>query len=260
MVTACGKMLFSTNNFDVYMSKKDAIYSKALDSIADFSFDDSVAKVFPDMIQRSVPGYSTIIDMTGVIAERYAQPGTNCYDLGSSLGASTLSMRHRLEDRNCHIIAVDNSEPMLRRCENIIREDSATTPVELRQADMRDVIIENASVVVLNFTLQFIPPEDRNAFLGSIFDGMNKGGILILSEKIKFEDAHLQELNTDLHHRFKRANGYSEMEISQKRSAIENVLIPETINDHEQRLEDVGFGGFDVWFQCFNFASFVAIK
>ncbi|MFT5691937.1 MAG: tRNA (cmo5U34)-methyltransferase [Oceanicoccus sp.] len=242
------------------MSKKDVIYAEALDSIADFSFDDSVAKVFPDMIQRSVPGYSTIISMTGVIAERYAQKNSNCYDLGSSLGASTLSMRHHLDGKQCKIIAVDNSASMLNRCKTIINEDTATTPVELVQADMREVVIENASVVVLNFTLQFIPPEHRNKFLSAIFKGMNKGGVLILSEKIKFEDAHLQELNTDLHHRFKSANGYSEMEISQKRSAIENVLIPETIFDHEQRLASVGFSGFDVWFQCFNFASFVAIK
>ena len=242
------------------MSHKDAIYSQPLDSIADFAFDDAVANVFPNMIQRSVPGYSTIIAMTGVLAERYAQTNSHCYDLGSSLCASTLSMRQHLEDRDCSIIAVDNSKAMQQRAQNLLDADSSTTAVTQVLADMREVDIRNASVVVLNFTLQFIAAEERMALLNKIFNGMNKGGVLILSEKIKFDDPHLQELNTDLHHSFKRGNGYSDMEIAQKRSAIENVLIPETISTHQQRLADAGFSSIDVWFQCFNFASLVAIK
>lgn len=246
------------------MNEKDAIYSRQLDAIADFSFDDTVAKVFPDMIQRSVPGYSTIIAMTGVLAERYAQDDSYCYDLGSSLGASTLSMRQQLSNRDCRIIAVDNSAAMQQRCKDIIELDNQRNAnaiaVDLMEADISDVPIANASVVVLNFTLQFIAAKQRQSLLQTIFDGMLDGGILILSEKIVFEDAHLQQLNTDLHHSFKKANGYSDMEISQKRSAIENVLIPETIATHQQRLASIGFKSIDVWFQCFNFASLVAIK
>lgn len=255
------------------MSTKDSIYSQALDSIADFSFDDSVASVFPDMIRRSVPGYSTIIAMTGVIANRYAQAGSNCYDLGCSLGASTLSMRRQIAEINCKIIAVDNSDAMLKRCQTVILSDennskSATektasrelTGIELVLADIREATIENASVVVLNFTLQFIPPEQRRVFLQTVYNGMNEGGVLILSEKFKFGDQHLQQLNTDLHHAFKSANGYSDMEISQKRTAIENVLMPETMNTHQTRLKEIGFTSVDVWFQCFNFASIVAVK
>ena len=242
------------------MSTKDAIYSTAIDKIADFSFDDKVAAVFPDMIKRSVPGYSTIIAMTGVMAERYAQKGSRCYDLGCSLGASTLAMAQQIEGRDCTLIGVDNSEAMLQRCQQIVDASGASTLVELICDDINQVAIENASVVVLNFTLQFIPVAQREALLTRIAEGMNKGGILILSEKILFEDQHLQELNTDLHHSFKRANGYSDLEISQKRSAIENVLIPETLNTHQQRLQQAGFSSIDVWFQCFNFASLVAIK
>jgi tRNA (cmo5U34)-methyltransferase len=242
------------------MSQKDAIYSNPLGSIANFSFDDRVVQVFPDMIQRSVPGYSTIIAMTGVLAERYAQDGSVCYDLGSSLGASTLAMRQQLNDRQCKIIAVDNSAAMQQRCREILAEDSSNTPVELVEGNIQDTPIENASVVVLNFTLQFIAPEEREALLTKIFAGMREGGILVLSEKILFEDAHLQALNTDLHHSFKRANGYSDLEISQKRSALEQVLLPETLATHQQRLRSIGFSNVDVWFQCFNFASLVAIK
>lgn len=242
------------------MTDKDSIYAEPLNDIAGFRFDDHVVQVFPDMIQRSVPGYSTIIAMTGVLAERYAQAGSYCYDLGSSLGASTLSMRQQLGDRDCKIIAVDNSAAMQRRCREIINQQPSPVEVELREADLRDVAIDNASVVVMNFTLQFIAPAEREAILASIYKGMRNGGILVLSEKICFDDPHLQSLNTDLHHSFKRANGYSDMEISQKRSALENVLIPETIGSHQKRLKKVGFNTVDVWFQCFNFTSMVAIK
>ncbi len=242
------------------MNSKDAIYSKAMDSIADFAFDDKVASVFPDMIKRSVPGYSTIIAMTGVLAERYSQDGSNCYDLGCSLGASTLSLRHHVEGRNCQIIAVDSSESMLSRCKQVIAKDTYTTPSKLVLADINEVNISNASVVVLNFTLQFIPTSQRQVLLQKIYNGMLDGGVLVLSEKICFVDEHLQELNTELHHAFKKANGYSDMEISQKRSALEKTLLPETISAHQQRLRSAGFSSIDVWFQCFNFASLVAIK
>lgn len=242
------------------MSNKDSIYSQPLDSIASFSFDEKVVQVFPDMIQRSVPGYSTIIAMTGVLAERYAQPHSHCYDLGSSLGASTLAMRQQLNNRDCKIFAVDNSAAMQQRCQQIIDQDTSTTPVELVASNIQDVMIKNASVVVLNFTLQFINLEERQALLVKIYNGMLDGGILILSEKFCFDDPHLQALNTDLHHSFKRANGYSDMEISQKRTALDNVLLPETIATHQQRLKTAGFNNVDVWFQCFNFASLVAIK
>jgi tRNA (cmo5U34)-methyltransferase len=241
-------------------NNKDTIYSTPLDAIGGFAFDERVVQVFPDMIQRSVPGYSTIIAMTGVLAERYAQPHTRCYDLGCSLGASTLAMRAQLDRRDCEIIAVDNSEAMIDRCRSLIAADSHTTPVTLQLADINDVAINNVSVVVMNFTLQFIPQSQREALLARIATNMCGGGILVLSEKIRFDDAHLQELNTELHHAFKRANGYSELEVAQKRSALENVLIPETLNTHRERLQRVGFASVDVWFQCFNFASLVAIK
>ena len=242
------------------MTKKDSIYAKPLDSIADFAFDQTVVRVFPDMIKRSVPGYSTIIAMTGVIAERYAQKSSNCYDLGCSLGASTLSIRQQLEDKECNIIAVDNSDAMISHCKILIAQDQHTTPVELIQDDILNIHINNASVVVLNFTLQFLAPECRQSLLTTIYNGMRDGGVLLLSEKIHFDDPHLQTLNTDLHHSFKSANGYSDMEISQKRTSLENVLVTESIPMHQQRLKQIGFSSIDVWFQCFNFASLVAIK
>jgi tRNA (cmo5U34)-methyltransferase len=238
----------------------DRLYATHREDITGFRFDESVVAVFPDMIKRSIPGYSTIIHMIGQIAERYAQTGTRLYDLGCSLGAATLAMRHRIAAADTRIVAVDNSPAMTEHCRAVLAADSGETPVDLVCANIQDVSVQNASVCVLNFTLQFIPLEDRAAVLSGIAEGMALGGVLILSEKIAFEDAEHQQLMTELHHNFKRANGYSDLEIAQKRSALENVLIPETLKTHQQRLLGAGFRSVDCWFQCFNFASIIAFK
>lgn len=241
------------------MTQRDDIYANPLGSVADFAFDNSVVSVFPDMINRSVPGYQTIVAMTGVMAGRYYQPGTRCYDLGSSLGASTLSMARALP-AEANIIAVDNSEAMILRCKDILAQSDYQASIELQLGNIQDIRFEMASVVVMNFTLQFIPLEQRDAMIQKISAAMPPGGVLILSEKIAFSDEHLQALNTDLHHSFKRQNGYSDLEISQKRSALENVMVPETLSTHRERMMNAGFTSCDVWFQCFNFASIVAVK
>jgi tRNA (cmo5U34)-methyltransferase len=240
--------------------QRDTIYSQTVAEPAAFQFDDRVAQVFPDMIKRSVPGYTTIVAMTGLLAGRFATSGSRLYDLGCSLGASTLAMRQQVQHRDCLIIAVDNSPAMLERCQTVIATDSHEIPVELVCADLQDIAIEDASVVVLNFTLQFIPREQRDGIIQRIYAGLRPGGIMVLSEKVTFEDPHLDALNIDLHHEFKRANGYSDLEIAGKRNAIENVLLRDTLGEHKQRIRDAGFGSCDVWFQCFNFASLIALK
>ncbi len=242
------------------MTQRDTIYQTPIDRIGDFAFDDNVADVFPDMIERSVPGYSTIIAMTGVLAGRYSQNHSHCYDLGSSLGASTFSMAQQIEHNDCTIIAIDNSAAMVERCTDLLTQQTFTPDIELRCENIEDTTIENASVAVMNFSLQFIPVAQRQAIINTIYNNLNPGGILVLSEKIAFDDPHLQQLNTELHHEFKKGNGYSELEISQKRTALENVLIAETLPTHAERLRAAGFSSYDVWFQCFNFMSLVAIK
>ncbi len=240
------------------MSKSDNIYATPHSDLQRFAFDEQVVEVFPDMIQRSVPGYATIIAMTGVMAGRYAKDGSRCYDLGCSLGASSLAIARHTAGHGIQLIGVDNSPAMIERCHDFCQQSNVD--IELRCEGIQDTELSQASVAVLNFTLQFIPEAERPALCQRIYNAMLPGGILILSEKIRFADAHLQELNTELHHSFKRANGYSEMEVAQKRSALENVLIPETLGQHQQRLKDCGFSSVDVWFQCFNFASMVAVK
>jgi len=241
-------------------SPKDSIYASPVGEIGAFTFDEKVANVFPDMISRSVPGYQAIISAIGLLAGRFARPHTVCYDLGCSLGAATLSMRRQIEAEQCRIIAVDNSEAMVSRFREVLQNDRSVPAVDVVCADIRDVAIENASVVVLNFTLQFIPVEDRLVLLQKICEGLLPGGLLIVSEKLRFEDERQQALQTEMHHAFKKAQGYSDLEISQKRTALENVLIPETFALHQKRLQQAGFSSAEVWFQYFNFASIIALK
>ncbi len=241
--------------------KTDAIYAAPLQNIIDFQFDERVVAVFPDMIQRSVPGYGLIISNIGILAAKYAQAGSHCYDLGCSLGAASLAMRQRITAPDCDIISVDNSPAMIERARELLALDTESTiPVTMICTDLQNVAIENASVVVLNFTLQFIPPAQRLALIQRIHAGLRPDGILILSEKIAFSEPWQQDFHEELHHDFKRANGYSDLEISQKRSALEKVLIPETLACHQKRLRAAGFSASELWFQCFNFVSLVAIK
>lgn len=240
-------------------SGKDSLYANPLGEINAFKFDEAVVDVFPDMIQRSVPGYSTMISAIGLLAGRFSRENSICYDLGCSLGAATLAMRQQITAKNCRIVAVDNSEAMANRFRRNLQSGTGV-PVDVLCGDIRDLEIKNASVVVLNFTLQFIPVEDRGRLLELVYQGLLPGGILILSEKLAFDDARQQALQTDMHHLFKKAQGYSELEVSQKRTALENVLIPETFTVHRQRLMAAGFGSVEVWFQYFNFASMIALK
>jgi tRNA (cmo5U34)-methyltransferase len=241
----------------------DKIYEKQTDE-RPFRFNDDVAKVFPDMLQRSIPGYAATIEAIGSLAARYIQENTTCYDLGCSLGAATLAMRQGVRKPGCRIIAVDTAPAMIARCQEIIDADDQrskpSTPVRVVEADVRDIEIENASMVVLNYTLQFLAMDDRDRIMRSIYDGLNDGGLLVLSEKVVDENEKMEELLVDLHHEHKRRNDYSALEISRKRAALENVLIPETVAAHKDRLAAAGFSHSAVWLRYFNFVSIIAIK
>ncbi|MCG6201381.1 carboxy-S-adenosyl-L-methionine synthase CmoA [Psychromonas antarctica] len=243
------------------MSQTDNIYSKPLTQVDGFTFDEQVVQVFPDMIKRSVPGYEKIIHMIAMITERCAVENSNLYDLGCSLGAATLSMRRGLNNKKgCQIIAVDNSAAMVERCQQYIHAYKSDTAVAVLCDDICNIQIENASVVVLNFTLQFLTPEKRLTLLTNIYNGLLPGGVLVLSEKFLFDDSVSHQLLIDLHLDFKRSQGYSELEISQKRSSLENVLISDTLEAHFARLKTAGFSHNNLCYQCFNFGSIISIK
>lgn len=247
-------------NKELAKGSRDTLFAAVDSGSRAFSFDENVANVFDDMIHRSLPGYDAILAMIGVLADRYVQEGTNCYDLGCSLGGVTFSIVNQLKDKQCQLIAVDNSAAMIDKMRERVAVQNLQSKIDIRQEDIRETEVNNASVVVINFVLQFLDPEQRTPVLKTIYDGMLPGSILVLSEKIKFDDKQENEFQIDMHHQFKKLHGYSDMEISEKRAALENVLIPDSLDTIKERLVAVGFSKFYLWFQCFNFTSIVAIK
>ena len=238
---------------------RDDLFASPLSDPGLFRFDASVASVFPDMINRSVPGYATVVGMTGTFAAQHARPDSRIYDLGCSWGASLLSVAREPTCVRCELIGVDNSESMLEQASLHLAQFSEASRIELQHADILATPLDNASVVIMNYTLQFIPIEEREGLLKRIREAMMAGDVLILSEKLTLPDPRLNGYLIDLHHDFKRQQGYSDLEIAQKRQALEDVLVPETREAHVARLNTVGFSRCDIWFQCLNFGSLIAI-
>jgi tRNA (cmo5U34)-methyltransferase len=247
---------------------EDRIYTIAGDGesgeIEPFRFNDEVAAVFPDMLRRSIPGYAASLEAIGSLAARYVRANSNCYDLGCSLGAASLAMRQGIRAEGCRIVAIDNAPAMIERCRNIVQEEClrepAGAPIEVVPGDILEARLSNASMVVLNYTLQFLPVAERDTLIKRIFEGLNDGGLLVLSEKVVDPDPAMEALLVDLHHEHKRRNDYSALEISRKRAALENVLVPETVKQHRERLLRAGFGSAAVWLRYFNFVSIIAIR
>ena len=238
------------------MDHKDRLFQQKRPQIVDFAFDEAVAEVFPDMIRRSVPGFETVVPITGLIAAESLPEGGLAYDLGCSQGATTLALLHAVGSKPCRIVAVDSSAPMLDRAAANIEDPRAT----FLEQDIRQTDVAGASVVLLNYVLQFIPPADRQALLDRCCEALLPGGLVILSEKIRFSGKADQAWSESLHIAYKKANGYSDLEVSQKREALENVMIVDTEAEHRQRLEDAGFKTVRTWFRCLNWCSMVAIK
>ncbi|MEE4293410.1 MAG: carboxy-S-adenosyl-L-methionine synthase CmoA [Xanthomonadales bacterium] len=244
------------------MSERDRLFETTITEPGEFVFDERVVRVFPDMINRSVPGYATVVSMTAMLARRYAQPNTRIYDLGCSLGAVTLAMRAAVRAEAVEIIAVDSAAGMVEGLRAALEAEpgDGLLPVTVRRENILETPVERASVAVLNFTLQFIDPGDRAGLLAGIAAGLEPGGVLVLSEKIRFEDEEEQRLQNQWHHDFKRSQGYSDLEIARKRDALENVLQPETLAAHRERLAAAGFARVYRWQQGFNFVSLVAMR
>jgi tRNA (cmo5U34)-methyltransferase len=236
---------------------RDQIFNNQSD-IADFRFDESVVAVFDDMVKRSVPGYEAMIQMIGLLTRTYGKDNSNYYDLGASTGATTLALALNNKRANVHFIAIDNSRQMVNQCRQNL--DDKIDNLEVICSDINDICIENASIVVLNLTLQFIDIDKRADLIRKIYDGLVSGGALIISEKVHVDDKNEQARLTELHMDYKRANGYSELEIANKRQSLENVLLTENCETHLKRLSECGFSASTCYFQCLNFASFLSVK
>jgi len=239
--------------------EKDTLFRTRRTVVTPFAFDAAVASVFDDMIRRSVPGYGEVIRREAQLAAAYYIPGTRIYDLGCSNGNLEKVLAREPSLESAVVIAVDSAPAMLQAFAR--REGSGAGPrICPLCMDIGHTRVRKASVVVINYTLQFIAPAARQDLLEAVFDGLVAGGILLLAEKITHPHAGLSALQQRFHHRFKGENGYSQLEISQKRDALENVLIPDTLETHVARLHRVGFDGVDVWHKWFNFAAIIAVK
>lgn len=238
---------------------KDNLFMRE-DSPEKFEFNESVARVFDDMLERSVPLYRECQEMAIRWCLRFAHKGSNIYDLGCSTGTLLKNLAHQFPaDAGVRLIGVDNSAPMLEKARAKLA--SSSSPWKLVEADLnQDFGLTNASVIVMNYTLQFIAPEKRLEAVRRFYAGLNPGGLLILIEKVKSESAQLDQSYIEFHHEFKRSQGYSQMEISRKRDALENVLIPLTAGENIHLLREAGFSSAEIFCKWNNFAGFVALK
>jgi tRNA (cmo5U34)-methyltransferase len=239
---------------------KDQIFREQTQKAEDFKFSTAVANVFDDMVNRSVPFYGEMQRMMAELAARYVAAGTDVYDLGCATGTTLIRMNTTITD-DIRFIGVDDSPEMLSKFQNKLEKAGFKRPFELRVADLNQTVeISNASVAILCLTLQFVRPINRAKLLKSIFDGLNSGGVLILVEKILAEDSVLNRDFIEYYYNYKRRNHYSEMEIAQKREALENILIPYTLSENITLVLDTGFAHCEVFFKWYNFVGLIAVK
>ena len=239
---------------------KDEVFKGKIKKAGDFKFGANVAGVFDDMVNRSVPFYDEIQRMVAELAATYAREGTDVYDLGCSTGTTLIGMNANI-NRDVQFIGVDDSMEMLDKCKSKLKEAGLSRRYELRCADLnKGIKIQNASVVVLCLTLQFVRPLHREKLLKNIYEGLNHKGVLIVVEKILAEESHFNRDFIEYYYDYKRRNHYSELEIYQKREALENVLIPYKLSENITLLRDMGFAHCEVFFKWYNFAGFVAVK
>lgn len=239
---------------------KDKVFDAVIKKTSDFKFGATVANAFDDMVERSVPYYNEIQRMIIEQVCEFAAADTNVYDLGCSTGTTFLRLDPLL-DGSIRFVGIDDSEDMLRKCAEKLDEAGLTRNYELQNTDLHgDIRIENASVVVLCLTLQFVRPIYREKLLQRIYEGLNPGGVLVVSEKILAEDSLFNRNFIKYYYDYKRRNQYSELEISQKREALENVLIPYKLSENVKMLQEAGFSHTEVFFKWYNFSGFIAVK
>ncbi|MCK5543506.1 MAG: carboxy-S-adenosyl-L-methionine synthase CmoA [Desulfobacterales bacterium] len=238
---------------------KDRIFARPRKKISPFEFDKKVANVFSDMLTRSVPLYQESIKCQAMLVKRFYKQATIIYDLGCSNGNLGVMILNKFKENFFSMIAIDSSPPMIEKYRAKLAE-AQNESVDLICDNIENIKISDASVVVINLTMQFLDLEKRAELIRNIYRGLVKGGVLLLTEKIAQDDMVFKSLYEDFYKEFKLENGYSELEISQKRDALEKVLIPESIADHEKRIKQAGFNNFDIFLKWFNFASMIAYK
>ncbi|MBF0279290.1 MAG: carboxy-S-adenosyl-L-methionine synthase CmoA [SAR324 cluster bacterium] len=239
---------------------KDQIFRQVIPEGYKFTFDESVAEVFDDMLHRSVPLYQEVNRMVVEISASFYQPQSVIYDLGCSTGAVLCSLSKTLTSSEPSLVGIDSSQAMISKASKLVSSLCPSAKIEFRCENILHTSVTDASVIIMNYTLQFIPLPLRQAFLDRLFEALRPGGILLLGEKVKASSKIIEELEVKFYEQFKKRNGYSEMEISQKRKALEEVLIPRSLEQNMDCLKQAGFAAVEVICKWYNFASFLAIK
>ena len=238
---------------------RDTLFENKAPAV-NFEFNEQVADVFDDMLDRSVPFYKHVIEMTSEILGRSLQAGDTVYDLGCSTGTTLIALARKLESEHLKFIGIDNSRAMLDKALRKAEMFSVADRIDFIEKDITQAELTGAGGIILNYTLQFIKPPIRLEFLKNIYNGLRNNGVLILSEKIVCQDKQFDQQFLDSYHQYKMRRGYSELEIANKREALENVLIPLTIQENRDMFLQTGFTRVETFFQWFNFVSFVASK
>ncbi len=234
------------------MKYKDTLYNKNIPIIHKFSFNKKVANVFDDMIERSVPFYTEVLSMCAELCYKFYRPNYCIHDLGCSTGNLVYYLKKKFKNEDYLYMGIDQSKDMLQKAK--IKNKGKN--ISFVQEDIRNISFKNILICVSNYVFQFIKPEDRIALATKIFNALPPGGVLLLSEKIVPQNKEFIQL----HHDFKYKKGYSQIEIAQKKEALEKVLIPFSISRYISLLEEIGFVKVESFFQWYNFVSLIAIK
>ena len=239
---------------------KDEIFSEGNFQKGSFRFNDAVASVFDDMASRCIPYYKEVIQLTASAADKFLNDQATVYDIGCSTGNTLLFIAKTLRDKNVKLIGIDPSESMLKKAEEKAAVYTYSHDIDFLQGSCESFEFQKADMIILNYTLQFISPENREAVISRLYKALKPGGILILSEKLRQEDRDVEEFNTETYEAFKAGNGYSYLEIANKRQALENILVPGSLTGNLDLLNNCGFDRVEILFKWLNFSTFLAIK
>jgi tRNA (cmo5U34)-methyltransferase len=255
-----GEMAVNSTNLYLHTDQRDQVFVEQDQPVGDFSFNAKVADVFDDMVSRSVPHYEEMQRMVCELCEDFAKPNTSLYDIGCST-ATTLLTLDPILDPSVKFIGIDNAPDMLEKARQKIARKNTRRSIDLRTVDLHQGLhMENASVVTMLLTLQFIRPLYRERVMKMIHSGMNEQGCLLLIEKLTSEDTTFNRLFIQYYYKFKRNNGYSDIEITNKREALENILIPYRLEENVLLLKETGFRHVEVFFRWYNFCGIIAVK
>jgi tRNA (cmo5U34)-methyltransferase len=242
------------------LTQLDKLFRELNPQTGEFSFDEKVARVFDDMISRSIPLYADVQRAVPALARLLDHEQIKVVDLGCSTGTSLIHLARALPERSLELVGVDNSASMLEKCHEKVAALGLESQIATHHRNIQEFEFQDASVVLMNYTLQFLSVAERQELLKRIRESIRPGGFLLVSEKVVHEQMAVNDTMVELYFEYKRRQGYSELEISRKRDALETVLVPLTIKKNSQMLEQAGFTNIEILLKWFNFATFLCYR